>query len=59
MGSEGSGRPIFIFFNKENCICSMIRHHAESDIDMLLTRILPIDQTVKLSINDTIALFMP
>ena len=27
--SECSGRPIFIFFIKENWICPITRHHAE------------------------------
>ena len=45
--SECSGRPIFIFFIKENWICAMTRHHAESNINILLTRNLPIDSDVR------------
>ena len=37
--SEFSGRPIFIIvFIKENWICAMTRHHAEPNINILLTR---------------------
>ena len=32
---EGSGSPVFIFFIKENWICAVTRHHAESNIDIL------------------------
>ena len=32
--SECSGRPIFIFFVKENWICAMTRHYAELDINI-------------------------
>ena len=46
-GSEGSGRPIFIFFIKKNWICAMNRHHAKSNINVLLTRNLPIDSGVR------------
>ena len=46
-GSEGFGRPIFIFFIKENWICAMNRHHAVSNINVLLTRNLPIDSGVR------------
>ena len=28
--SKCSGRPIFIFFIKENWICAMTRHHANN-----------------------------
>ena len=35
--SECSGRVIF-FLSKENCICAISRHHAESNINMLLTK---------------------
>ena len=38
---------IFIFFIKENWICAMTRHHAESNINILLTRNLPIDSDVR------------
>ena len=31
------GRPIFIFFIKESWICDMTRHHAEPNINILLT----------------------
>ena len=41
-GSKCSGRPIFISFIKENRICTMTRHHAESNANILLTRYLPI-----------------
>ena len=30
--SECSGRPLFIFFIKENWICALTRHHAEPNI---------------------------
>ena len=41
--SECSGGLIFIFFIKENwiCYCIMTRHHAEPNINILLTRNLP------------------
>ena len=42
---ECSRRPIF-FFIKENWIYAMTRHHAESNINILLTRNLPIDSGV-------------
>ena len=48
-GSEFSGRPIFIFFIKENRIYATTRHHAESSINVLLTRTLPIDSDVRQS----------
>ena len=41
---ECSGRPIFIFFNKEDWICTMIRHHTNN---ILLTRNLPFDSDVR------------
>ena len=44
--SESSGRPIFIIFMKDNWICVMTRHHAESNINILLTRSPPIDSSV-------------
>ena len=46
-GSECSGRPIFIFFIKENWICALTRLHAESIINILLTKNLPIDSGVR------------
>ena len=46
-GRECSGRPIFIFFIKENWICAITRCHAESNINILLTRNLPIDSGVR------------
>ena len=37
--SECSGRPIFFFINiKEKWVCAMSRHHAEPNINILLTR---------------------
>ena len=45
--SELSGRPVFAFFIKENWICAMTRHHAEQNINMLLTRNLPFDFGVR------------
>ena len=45
-GSECSGRSILILFIKENWICAMTRRHAESNINMLLTRNL-IDSDIK------------
>ena len=45
-GSEWSGRPIS-FFMKENWICAMTRHQAESKINILLTKNLPIDSGVR------------
>ena len=41
MSCECSWRPTFTFFNKENSICAMTKHHSESNINMLLTRNLP------------------
>ena len=38
--SKCSGRPIFIFFIKENWIWAMTKHHANN---ILLTRNLPLD----------------
>ena len=37
----------FFFFIKENLICAMTRHHAEPNINMLLTRNLPFDSDVR------------
>ena len=47
MGSDCSGRPVFIFLIKENWICSITRHRAESNINVLLTRNLPVDSGVR------------
>ena len=43
---EYSGRPIF-FFLKENWICEVTRHHAEPNINILLTRNLSFDSEVR------------
>ena len=43
-GSKCSGRPILIFFIKENW---MNRHNAQPNINMLLTRNLPFDYDVR------------
>ena len=56
-GSKFSGRPILIFFIKENWICAITRHHAESNINLLLTRTRLWCQTVKPYFIDTTALF--
>ena len=45
--SKCSGRPIFIYFIKENRVCAMTRHYAESNINILLTRNLSIDSEVR------------
>ena len=45
--SQCSGRSIFIFFIKENWICTMTRHHTERKINILLTRNLPFDCDVR------------
>ena len=42
--SQCSGCPIFIFFIKENWICTMTRHHANN---ILLARNLPFDSDVR------------
>ena len=42
--SEYSGRPIFIFFIKENWICTMTRHYANN---MLSVKNLPSDSDVR------------
>ena len=36
-----------IFLIKENCICAMTRHHAESNINILSTKNLPIESGVR------------
>ena len=45
--SECSRRSIFTFFLKKNWICAMTRHHAEPNINVLLTRNLPFDSHVR------------
>ena len=35
--NECSGRPIFVFFIKENWIYGTTRHHAEPNTNILLT----------------------
>ena len=45
--SECSGCPILIFFINENWICAMTRQHAESNINILLTRNLLNDSGVR------------
>ena len=42
-GSEGSGRPIFILFIKENWIYAISRHQTGANTTIVLTRNLPID----------------
>ena len=42
-----SGRPIFIFLITENWFCIMIKHHGESNFNILLTRNLPVDSGVR------------
>ena len=56
--SKCSGRPIFIFFIKENWICAMTRYHADSNINILLTKNLPIDsnRTTERVVNLNMAL---
>ena len=46
-GSKCSGCRIFIFFITENWVCAITRHHVESNINILLTRKLPIDSGVR------------
>ena len=51
-GSQCSGDPIFLyFFIKENWICDMTKHHAEPNINILLTRNLPFDSDVVISLE--------
>ena len=57
MGGECSELLIFIFFIKENWICAMTRHHAESNNDKKSSYSLWC-QTMKPSFNDTNALFV-
>ena len=47
--SECSGRPIFIFFVKENWICAMTRHYTEPNINILLIRNLHFESDIKQS----------
>ena len=42
--SDCSGRPIFIFFIKENWICAMTRHHGNN---ILLARNLLFDSDMR------------
>ena len=50
--SEFSGRPIFIyFFIKEYWICTMTRHHAEPNSNIILTKNLPFDCGVRLCVK--------
>ena len=46
-GSECSVCRIFIFLMKENWIYASTRHHAEWNIDILLTRNLPIASDIR------------
>ena len=51
-GSQCSGDPIFLyFFIKENWICDMTKHHAEPNINIPLTRNLPFDSYVLISLE--------
>ena len=45
--TKKGGDPIFIFFIKENWICTVTRHHAEPNTNILLTRNLPVDSHVR------------
>ena len=45
--SKCSGRPILIFFSKENWIGAMTRYHAEANINTLLTRNLSFESDVR------------
>ena len=45
--AECFGRPILIFFIRENWICAMIRHHNEANINISPTRNLPFDSDVR------------
>ena len=42
-----SGRPIFIFLITENWFCIMTKHQGESNVNILLTRNLPVDSSVR------------
>ena len=44
-GSECSGRPIVTFLLKK-IGCAMTKHHAEPNINILLTRNFPLDSDV-------------
>ena len=46
-GTKCSGRPIFIFFITENWVYAMTRHHADQNVNISLTRKLPIDSGVR------------
>ena len=53
-GGEGEGCSkcsvfwaSYLFFNKENWICAMTRHHAEPNINILLTKNLPFYSDVR------------
>ena len=46
-GNKCSRCPIFIFFIKESWICAMTRHHAESNINILLTKSHSVDSGVR------------
>ena len=46
-GEGKIGLPVFIFFINETWICAMNIHHAESNINISLTRNLPIDFGVR------------
>ena len=51
-GSQCSGDPIFLyFFIKENWICGMTKHNAEPNINISLTRNLPFDSHVLISLE--------
>ena len=45
--SECSGRPVFIFFIKENWIWAMTWRYAEPNINILLTRNLPFNSDLR------------
>ena len=47
VGCGGWTSNFYIYFIKENLICAMSRHHAESNINILLTRNLPIESSVR------------
>ena len=45
--SHCSGRAIFNFFTEENWICTMTRHHAEPNINILLPTNLSFDYDIR------------
>ena len=47
VGEWGVASVLQVFFITENWICIMTRHHAESNINILLTRNLPFDSDVR------------